>query len=276
MASGRMLQRKISKSHDVAALMVRVSDDLGLEHGPFAALLFTWCVAHLDCEGRMHGDPRLVRAEVFPLIDVITVAHVGHYLSAMAKLELVIWYEHKGRRWLAFPGFSDSQPGLRKDREKSTFPSPEEGSRILDGNLPATSRQPAGELPAEVKRSLSEVEEKITIPDSPPASRAEFDFESVYKSVYPRHEGKSGGMRAAKRQVTTQAKYERWCSAVKNYAAHVAGRATEHIKQFDSFMTCWEDYAEFKPSPQGVLPKFGNTAPSASFAEDGEVTGDYT
>ena len=136
MASGRMLQRKISKSHDVAMLMERVSAELGMEHGPFAALLFTWCIAHADREGRMHGDPRIVRADVFPLVEHITVTHIATYLQHMQVLGLIAWYEVDGRRWIAFPKFDDSQPGLRKDKEsKSVAPEPNHGTPVADARV---------------------------------------------------------------------------------------------------------------------------------------------
>lgn len=185
MASGRMLQRKISKSHDMAMLIERVSAELGLEHGPFAALLFTWCIAHQDVEGRMHGDPRLVRADVFPLIEQITVVHIGVYLKHMHDLGLVIWYEVGGRRWLSFPGFGGAQPGLRKDREPpSAAPAPESGTPVAAGSMPAVSRHGAGKDPAECRQSAAddpgvrgrreekrkevEVEEKGSSADKPP------------------------------------------------------------------------------------------------------------
>lgn len=253
MASGRMLQRKISQSHDVARLIEVVSDTMGLEHGPFAGLLFTWCLAHQDVAGRMHGDPRLVKGQVFPLIEQVNAHHVGGYLRHMHDLKLVVWYEVEGRRYLEFPKFEDNQPGLRKDREQpSIIPAPNHGVPVNAGALPADCRSNSDKAPAEVeekiKRSRSEVK-SIADPDGPASG---FDFESVY-ALYPRKEGKSNGLRRWKRAIKTQANYDAWCSAVKNYAAHVAGRATEHVKQFDSFMSVWEEYVDFKPSPQGDL-----------------------
>lgn len=156
MASGRMLQRKISKSHDVARLIQNVCDDMGLEHGAFAALLFTWCISHQDVNGRMHGDPRLVRSEVFPLIEDIATSHVARYLGHMHAIGLVVWYEVGGRKWLEFPGFKDAQPNLRRDREPpSTIPDPSEGTPVgggqSAGSPPAQLRLLAGPDPGEEK-----------------------------------------------------------------------------------------------------------------------------
>lgn len=204
MASGRMLQRKISNSHDVAALIERVSADMGCEHGAYAALLFTWCIAHQDVKGRMHGDPRLVRSAVFPLLDHITAVHVTAYLHHMQAVGLVLWYEVDGRRWLAFPGFDGSQPGLRRDREpESIVPEPEQGTPVGAGCLPAQLRQAAGSDPAirPVKEEKGrEVEGKRTIPGQASPATGEFDFEAVY-AKYPRKEGRKKGQQRFKSQI---------------------------------------------------------------------------
>ena len=51
MATGRMLRRKIALDKRLAQL----SSDR-------ARLLFTWCIAFLDVEGRMLGDPVVIKA----------------------------------------------------------------------------------------------------------------------------------------------------------------------------------------------------------------------
>lgn len=165
MASGRMLQRKISSNKQLPKLIERLDAELGAPHGAMASLLYTWCIAHLDAEGRMHGDVYVVKGQVVPRIAFITTDLIETYLLAMQDVGLVIYYEADDDRWLCFPGFDRNQPNLRKDREsKSTIPSPEQGKRVLrdgGGATPATLRQDSGESPAEVR------EEKELI--SPPA-----------------------------------------------------------------------------------------------------------
>ncbi len=237
MATGRMLQRKISKSHDVAALVDRVGASMGREHGAYAALLFTWCIAHLDVEGRMHGDPRLVRGEVFPLLDQVSVSDVEFYLNAMNELRLVLWYKRDGRQWLLFPGFAISQPYLRKDREPESLVPPPQTS----GNDPADCRHDAGVMTGEEKRREENIKELIPNSASPQGST--FDFEAVY-SAYPRKLGRKKGMQRCKTQIRTREKYDALLRAVANYRAKIAKDGVEErfIKQFDTFMNCWEDY----------------------------------
>jgi hypothetical protein len=141
MATGRMLQRKISKNEAVARVVQRVDEQLGWGHGAYAALLFTWSIAHQDVEGRMEGDPRVVRANVFTMIEWISSTHVEAYIVELAREGLLVWYEVWGKRWIWFPGFTGSQPGLRRDREAaSVAPDPERG-RILAGALPKSPAQ---------------------------------------------------------------------------------------------------------------------------------------
>ncbi len=95
--------------------------------------------------------------------------------------------------------------------------------------------------------------------DADPAGEsgeAAFDAEEAFTKVYelfPRKEGKSKGKKVFEREIASQIGYERFVQSVRNYAAHVAaeGRELKHVKQFDTFMRCWEDYApgNFEPLP---------------------------
>ena len=152
MAQGRMLLRKISKNDQVPRLIEAVDADLGAPHGAYAALMFTWCIAHLDVEGRMHGDPRLVRADVFPLMDAITTAHVERYLTHFSACGLAVWYAVGGRKYLAFPSFDENQPGLRKEKEhESGIPAPEQGDAVIGGTLAPDGRNEDAEQSPEKK-----------------------------------------------------------------------------------------------------------------------------
>lgn len=165
MASGRMLQRKISSNKQLPKLISMLDERMGAPHGAMASLLYTWSIAHLDAEGRMHGDVHVVKGQVVPRIAFITTELIETYLLAMQEVGLVVYYTADDDRWVAFPGFDRNQPHLRKDREsKSSIPSPEQGERILRterGTTPESLRQDSGSSPAELR------EEKELI--SPPA-----------------------------------------------------------------------------------------------------------
>lgn len=72
-----------------------------------------------------------------------------------------------------------------------------------------------------------------------------FDFDVVYDH-YPRKDGKSVGMRKCKANIKTQKQYDQILQASKNYAKHCEYEKTEKkfIKQFSSFMSCWEDWVD--------------------------------
>jgi hypothetical protein len=162
MAQGRMLNRKISLNKDLPRLMQVVDQRMGTPHGAQAVVLYTWCISHLDVEGRMHGDPIVVKGTVVPRFPSITDAHIEPYLVAMADIGLVHYYEADGDRWLSFPAFEDAQPGLRKDREApSKIPPPEAGSPVR-GHAPEEVRSNSGVGPAEEKRREDQEKEKRT------------------------------------------------------------------------------------------------------------------
>jgi len=163
MAQGRMLLRKISVNHVLPRLIELVVERMGPEHGGYVLALHAWLIPHLDVEGRMFGDPLLVKGMVMPLIRRVTAEQIEQYLIAMAELDLIQYYERDGVRWIAADGFSRCQPGLRKDREPpSGAPAPpkiasapistcQASFPVGAGSLPADIRQASGDRPAEVE-----------------------------------------------------------------------------------------------------------------------------
>lgn len=120
MAHGRMLNKSISLNKELADL-----------NSDTSRLLFTWTISHLDVEGRIHGDPDVLKSLVVPRLKHITGEVVEECIKEWTEKGLVIWYEAGGDQWLQFPGFHDNQKGLKKDREaQSKIPAPEEGEKI--------------------------------------------------------------------------------------------------------------------------------------------------
>lgn len=89
------------------------------------------------------------------------------------------------------------------------------------------------------------------VPSPPP-----LDLAPVYEA-YPRKEGKKRGMAILARVATSPAKRDAVLAAVRNYAAQHAGQERQYLKHFDSFMGCWEDYAQPTEPPR---PATFNTA----------------
>ena len=142
MPRGRFLSKAISLDEKVNAL----SDDT-------ARLLFTWLIAHLDCEGRLHGDPLTVKSIVFPRRP-IRPQKVEKYLVELEKYELIVRYSCNGNTYLVAPHFEQHQVGLQKSKEaQSQIPPPP--PELLQSNSKVSP--PQVEAEAKVK-SKAEVE----------------------------------------------------------------------------------------------------------------------
>jgi len=120
-ARGRFISNKISDSERVNQLPIT------------AQLLYTWMITHLDREGRIQGNPKIIKQKVIPLIDV-TYKQVDSWLDEMAGLKkngygLIERYEVEGIRYIWMPGFDGEQSSRGgtawKDREReSDIPPP--------------------------------------------------------------------------------------------------------------------------------------------------------
>jgi len=135
-------------------------------------LAFTWLVAFADCEGRVHGDPAIVKSLVFPRREV-DVQAVELYITEWAEAGLVVWYEECGDKWIWFPAFDKNQQGLRKNREPaSVIPQYAAGESQLcaddcrqsAGCLPDVCRQSAG-LREENRKEENRTEPEFSLSD---------------------------------------------------------------------------------------------------------------
>jgi hypothetical protein len=134
--------RFISKSIAVNKQLRRVS----LE----ADFLFTRCIPHLDRDGRLEGEPEIVKAIVCPLRPEMTAAVIERALQELNDAELVVWYEVQGEKCLLFPGFPVHQSGMKYDREApSRIPSPPRKPK-KSGDGPAKVRTNSGPCACEV------------------------------------------------------------------------------------------------------------------------------
>ena len=120
MADRRYIAQQITDSGQVAQLIASC--------GPWAGLLFSWAIAHVDDDGRLVGSPDQVRHKILArYLDLVGEEQVIEALATMNDLELVVWYEVAGaplERYLYFPKFALHQT-LRTDRYgPSRFPPP--------------------------------------------------------------------------------------------------------------------------------------------------------
>jgi len=130
-------------------------------------LAFTWLITFADCEGRVHGDPAIVRSLLFPRRDDISIEDVEYYISEWNDAGLIRWYEAEGDLWIWFPNFEKNQLGMRKNRETSSI-IPKFTPELLRSNDGVTPAQRKG---MEIKGKEGELEstpESVRSDDGPP------------------------------------------------------------------------------------------------------------
>jgi DNA-binding transcriptional ArsR family regulator len=88
-------------------------------------LTFIGLWTYVDDDGRAVDDPRLVKAEVWPLDDKITASVIGRHLGELEKAHLVERYVHDGRRYLRVRGWREHQV-VNRPKPSRFPPSPEE------------------------------------------------------------------------------------------------------------------------------------------------------
>jgi hypothetical protein len=160
MPRGRFLNKEICLDKTVNEL----SSDL-------SKLAFTWIIPHLDKEGRIYGDPAVVRSMIFPRRTDITVDDMQSYIQEWHDAGLIVWYECNDDKYILFPNFDKHQVGLNKDREAdSVIPAPDELMTLSGSNHE--------QIPVNIKLSkdnandkLSELEDNAS---SPPNFISEF------------------------------------------------------------------------------------------------------
>ena len=134
MAKGRMINNKIVFDKKIHNL----SNDT-------SRLAFTWAITFADVEGRIYGDPAILRSMLFPRRQDISLEEMRDYITEWQEENLIIWYEVEGDAWIQFIRFEENQIGMRKDREApSQIPAP-------------LFRTNSGETPDEIPVKLKEV-----------------------------------------------------------------------------------------------------------------------
>jgi len=154
MAKGRMLNRETSLSLKLNAL---VNDT--------TRLLATWTIPHLDKHGVFHADPQIVKSLIFPLRQDLSTQEVAAMLDDIERVGLIRRFCAAGRMWQVWPGFGENQPYLRRDKERTDFPTPPTSGPTNSDKIPTVSRQiptADGEKQAQLEVEV-EVEDEIEV-----------------------------------------------------------------------------------------------------------------
>ena len=90
-----------------------------------ARYLFTglWCLA--DCEGRLEDRPKMIKAEIYPYDESLTVSVVDRLIQLLTAAGFVQRYEMCGNRYIHVTNFTKHQHPHKQERESgSQLPEP--------------------------------------------------------------------------------------------------------------------------------------------------------
>lgn len=95
-------------------------NDLAVEHGDFAALLYTWMIPHAEDDGTIHATPRKLLYMVVPMRRDKTEDDISAALRGMVRLGLIEW--KVGAQTIAFPAeaFYRYQTYIKADRRRDS------------------------------------------------------------------------------------------------------------------------------------------------------------
>ena len=112
-AESRLIYSSISTSERVSSLGVK------------GALLHTWLITHCDSQGRIPGTPKVIKAQIVPFLDEITIDDITLALEQMVEQNLIISYtDNRKHRLIQVVDWWDWQTGL-KYRASSHYQPPD-------------------------------------------------------------------------------------------------------------------------------------------------------
>ena len=88
-------------------------------------LLFTWLITHCDSQGRIPGTPKVIKSQIVPFLDEITIDDITLALEQMVEQKLIISYtDNRKRRLIQVADWREWQTGL-KYRASSHYQAPD-------------------------------------------------------------------------------------------------------------------------------------------------------
>jgi hypothetical protein len=139
MAQDRMIRASMRSSEKVSSWPIPLRY--------FWTQLWGYC----DDHGRGRYDPRLVRADCFPLDDEVTAETVGRWLQALEMAGVIARYEAGGKQYFACVHWDEHQPLRHKRKSYIPAPAPVDNS----------SAQNFAEVPKKVPEREREREREI-------------------------------------------------------------------------------------------------------------------
>ena len=222
MPRGRMLNKKISYDERIARLSVD------------AALLYTWCIPHLDVKGRIYGDACILKGLVVPYIDELTIDKIDKCIKEFVGVDLVLHYG-RDRKYMQFKGFDKNQKIYEDKESPSEIPEHGSNSRVTLEELPSNSRVTLEELPSNSR--LSKVKEsKVNIYVQ--------NFDEIW-NAYPKRVGKKAALKHFKASIKTAKDLENIKVALKHYLVS-ENVSKGYVQNGSTWFNNWEDWVNYE------------------------------
>lgn len=117
-----------------------------------ARLTYIGLISLGDDDGRLKGNPPLIRGQIFPYDDGIKVSDVAIWLKEIEREKLVVKYEIDGEVYYFHPKWENYQQ-IRDDRRRdSHIPAPNMDFSVLSTKWPPRGGRVAGKVPPNISK----------------------------------------------------------------------------------------------------------------------------
>lgn len=120
------MARKVFVSSDMAhdERLIEVA-----EKSAEAALIWPWIITYFDDWGRAEAHPKRIKAQIFPMNDVVTPELIERALSLFADAGLITLYDVSGKTYMAVPSdkwwkYQTHIHRSKREHDQSKFPPP--------------------------------------------------------------------------------------------------------------------------------------------------------
>ena len=175
MAKGRMINKSISKSKKFNLIL----------DNDFDRLFYCMLLPYADRDGRLEGDPDLVKGNIFPRRKDISEEDITRGLNHLSQAGLILYYKIDGDSFIQICQFREGQEGFRYDREKpSTIPAPFDITPATDGGIPESDGGDPGKTAESGLKEHGDIT-PTTAGSNPPELEIEREIEKEKNSPLP-------------------------------------------------------------------------------------------
>jgi hypothetical protein len=223
------------------------SDTTIAEVSTTARLFYVGLFCQFDRNGITVDDVKLLKREIFPYDDDITLKDIAKLIDELEGNKRVFRFSCDNKAYLFCPSLPRHQRFHRDEKSKhpeSVIAAALDTCKQVGSSLLTRFGEPAnstenGELRTENGRTRKRVRSRAT--PFVEGGAEGIPIEEIY-SEYPHKKGRKDGFRlAAKLSPDERIRLQ---AAVRAYAKEVRAHKTEKrfIKHFSTFMGCWEEY----------------------------------